>query len=245
MRLKGKTAVVTGAGRGIGRAISLGFAAEGANVVLAARTRMQIDSVARRICERGGNGIAIECDVADEERVKHLIQHALAAYGKIDILVNNAGVATARPVWGLTKEAFEEVVRVNLVGSFLCIKHVWRPMREAGGGTIINVASLGGMLGYSLLSAYCASKWGQIGLTKSCAEEGKPYNIRVNAIAPGRGDTGMREGIREDKSRMLRAEDHVGVCIFLACDESRFITGQVIPIEWFGSRRAVAPKPAP
>jgi len=241
MRLEGKTAIVTGAGRGIGRAISLGFAAEGANVVVAARTQAQIEGVAQEIRQHGGNSLPIQCDVSDEEMVEGLVQEALTHFGKLDILVNNAGVGTARPIWGLTKKSFEEVIQINLVGSFLCIKHAWRPMRKAGGGAIINVASLGGIVGYPMLSAYCASKWGQIGLTKSCAEEGKPDNIRVNAIAPGRGDTGIRAGVQEDKSRMLRAEDHVGVCVFLACDESRFITGQVIPIEWYGPELSESP----
>ncbi|MEJ2564120.1 MAG: SDR family oxidoreductase, partial [Anaerolineales bacterium] len=108
-----------------------------------------------------------------------------------------------------------------------------RPMREAGSGSIINVSSLGGLYGYKLLSAYCASKWGQIGFTKACAEEGKADNIRVNAIAPGKADTAFRTQIEEDKTRMLKAEDHVGACVFLASDEARYITGQVIPIEWY------------
>ncbi len=126
------------------------------------------------------------------------------------------------------------MLAVNLVGTFLCTKHAWRPMRSAGGGSIINVSSLGGLEGYPLLSAYCASKWGQIGFTMACAEEGKADGIRVNALAPGKADIAFRAQIREDKSRMLTAEDHVGTSIFLASDESRFITGHVIPLEWFG-----------
>jgi len=236
MRLEGKTAVVTGGGRGIGRAISLGFACEGAAVVLAARSVDQIEKVAAEIRERGGTAIPVECDVTSEDMVKALVNRTLSEFGALHILVNNAGMGTARPVWGLTRRAFEDVIAVNLVGSFLCTKHVWRPMRDAGGGSIINVASLAGIVGYPMLSAYCASKWGQIGLTKSCAEEGKEHNIRVNAIAPGKGDTAIRARIEEDKSRLLTPEDHVGPCIFLASDESRYVTGQVIPIEWYGPR---------
>lgn len=107
-------------------------------------------------------------------------------------------------------------------------------MRAQGGGSIINISSLAGTRGLALLSAYSASKWGQIGLTLSAAEEGKPHRIRVNAVAPGKGDTSMRAAIVEDKSKLLRAEDHVGVCVFLASDESRYITGQVIEIDFFG-----------
>ena len=237
MRLAGKTAIITGGGRGIGRAIALGFAAEGANVVLAARTRTQIEMVAQEIQTCGGTCLPIVCDVANEQLVENLVEQTLAHFDRVDILVNNAGVGVARPIWGLSKESFESVIQTNLVGSFLCIKHVWRSMKAAGGGAIVNVASLAGIVGYPMLSAYCASKFGQIGLTKSCAEEGKPYNIRVNAIAPGKGDTAIRVNVTEDKTRMLTAEDHVGVCVFLASDESRFVTGQVIAIEWYGLDR--------
>jgi 3-oxoacyl-[acyl-carrier protein] reductase len=170
MRLEGKIAIVTGGGRGIGRAICLGFAREGAMVVVAARSIDQINSVANEICDQGGKAVPIECDVANEDMVKALVARTISELGRVHVLVNNAGIGTARPVWGLTRRAFEEVIQVNLVGSFLCTKHVWHPMREAGGGSIINVASLAGTIGYPMLSAYCASKWGQIGLNKSCAE---------------------------------------------------------------------------
>lgn len=234
LRLAGKTAIVTGGGRGIGKAISIGFGEEGANVVVAARTAPEIEEVARTIQQSGAKGLAIECDITDEGAVENLVRQALEAFASIDILVNNAGIGTARPVWGLTKASFENILQVNLVGTFLCTKHVWRHMRQQGGGSIINVSSLGGIVGYPMLSAYCASKSGQIGLTRACAEEGKADHIRVNAIAPGKGDTKIRASVPEDKTRLLRPEDHVGVCVFLASDESRYVTGQVIPIEWYG-----------
>lgn len=234
MRLEGKVAIVTGSGRGIGRAIAQGFAREGAQVVVTARTDEEIEAVASEISSRGGHALATVCDVSDEAQVKELVRKTIKDLGRIDVLVNNAGIGNLRPVWGLPKRAFEQVLAVNLVGTFLCTKHVWRSMQEDGGGSIINVSSLGGLEGYPLLSAYCASKWGQIGFTKACAEEGKPDHIRVNAIAPGKVDTAFRAQINEDKSTMLSPEDHVGTAIFLASDESRFITGHVIPIEWFG-----------
>ena len=184
MRLAGKTAIVTGGGRGIGRAISLGFAKEGAHVVVAARTAAEVEEVAREIEKGGARSLADVCDVADESAVEELVRQTVATFGGVSILVNNAGIGTARPVWGLTRKAFDHVIAVNLTGSFLCTKHVWRSMMEGGGGSIINVASLGGIVGYPMLSAYCASKFGQVGLTKACAEEGKADGIRVNAIAP-------------------------------------------------------------
>ena len=234
MRLEGKVAIVTGGGRGIGRAIAQGFARQGAQVVVAARTQHELDEVTAELQSEGLQALAIACDVSDEEQVTALIQKTLAEFKQIDILVNNAGVGNIRPVYAIPKGSFERVLGVNLIGTFLCTKHAWKPMEAAGGGVVINVSSMGGLHGYPYLSAYCASKWGQIGFTKACAEEGKPVNIRVNAIAPGKGDTAFRAQIDEDKSRLLSPDDHVGVCIFLASDESKYITGQVIPIEWFG-----------
>lgn len=234
MRLKEKVAIITGGGRGIGRAIALGFAEQGAQVVIASRTWDELQEVTNEIQGRDQSALPIQCDVTDEAQVKSMIVEAIEAYDQVNILVNNAGVGGMRPVWGTPKRSFETILAVNLIGTFLCTKHVWRPMRDIGGGSIINISSLGGLQGYPLLSAYCASKFGQIGYTKACAEEGKYDNIRVNAIAPGKVDTALRAQIQEDKSRMLKAEDHVGLSVFLASDESRYVTGQVFPIEWFG-----------
>ena len=234
-RLKDKVAIVTGGGRGIGKAIALGFAAEGARVVVAARTQSEIEAVEAEVLNNGGEAIAQATDVADEEAVERLIKSTLDRYGGVNILVNNAGVGNIRPVYGIPKKSFESVLAVNLIGTFLCTKHVWKPMKSNQGGSIINVSSIGGLRGFPYLSAYCASKWGQIGFTKAAAEEGKQEGIRVNAIAPGKADTDFRAQIRENKDEMLQPEDHVGVCIFLASDESMYITGEVIPLEWFGA----------
>lgn len=234
MRLINKVAVITGGGRGIGRAIAIGFAQEGARVVLAARTKAEVDAVATEVRERGAQALAVRCDVTDESQVKSMVKTALDEFGQVDVMVNNAGAGNLRPVWGIPLSGWERIIAVNLTGTFLCTKHVWKPMRGAGGGSIINVSSLGGRRGYPLLAAYCASKWGQIGFTIACAEEGKPDNIRANALAPGKADTAFRAQIKEDKSKMLTAEDHVGAAIFLASDESRYITGQVIELEWYG-----------
>lgn len=237
MRLKDKVTIITGGGRGIGKAIALGFANQGSHIVVAARTESEIKLVEDKVRDLGRESLGITCDISDEEQVKNLISATLKKFNKIDVLINNAGIGSMRPVYGTPLESFEKVLKVNLTGTFLCTKHVWQPMKNSGGGSIINVSSLGGLVGYPMLSAYCASKWGQIGFTKACAEEGKKDNIRVNAIAPGKADTAIRAKIKEDKTKMLTPEDQVDACIFLASDESRYITGQVISLEWFGEEK--------
>ncbi|MGD8632780.1 MAG: SDR family NAD(P)-dependent oxidoreductase [Anaerolineales bacterium] len=234
-RLKDKVAIITGGGRGIGKAVALGFAEEGCKVVIAARTQSEIKAVETEIKAGGGQALAHVTDVSDEEAVKDLVTTTLDHFGAIDILVNNAGIGNIRPVYGIPKKSFESVLAVNLIGTFLCTKHVWKPMKSNHGGSIINISSIGGLQGFPYLSAYCASKWGQIGFTKAAAEEGKEDNIRVNAIAPGKADTDFRAQIRENKDEMLQPEDHVGVCIFLASNESTYINGEVIPLEWYGA----------
>lgn len=236
MRLKDKVAIITGGGRGIGKAISIGFAKEGAKVIVVARTKNEIELVVDEIKNSGGICLSMTCDVSNEAEVKQTIEKCFDEFGRIDVLVNNAGVGHVRPVYSTSLESFEKILAVNLIGTFLCTKHVWQKMKSSGGGSIINISSLGGIVGYRYLSAYCASKWGQIGFSKSCAEEGKEDNIRVNVIAPGKADTSIRARIIEDKSKMLTAEDHVPLSIFLASDESKYLTGNVIPLEWFGAK---------
>ncbi len=235
-RLKDKVALITGGGRGIGRAIALAFAQEGAHVLVVARTPAEVQAVADEIAAAGlPEAVATACDVVDEDQVKTSVSFALERFGKLDILVNNAGIGMARPIYGTSRLNWERALAVNLTGTFLCTKHVWKPMVANGGGSILNISSLAGTRGMPMLSAYAASKWGQIGFTLSAAEEGKPVNIRVNALAPGKGDTAIRAALVEDKSRMLRAEDHIGAAVFLASDESRFVTGQVIELDYFDS----------
>jgi NAD(P)-dependent dehydrogenase (short-subunit alcohol dehydrogenase family) len=247
MRLIDKVALITGGGRGIGRAVALAYAREGAHVVVAARTQPEVEAVAGEIGQLGCQALAVTCDVADENQVKTAVARTIDRFGRIDVLVNNAGISSMRPIYAIPLAAWERTLAVNLTGSFLFTKHVWKSMQgnQPAGGAIINVSSLGGRKGYPLLAAYCASKWGQIGLTMTAAEEGKPHNIRVNAIAPGKGDTAFRAQIREDKTAMLTADDHAGICVFLASDEARFITGQVIEIEWFGAPADLAAERTP
>lgn len=235
MRLKDKIALVTGAGRGIGKAIALGFAREGAHLVLAARTVEELEATAEEIEALGRGALVTPCDVTNERQVSRMVEAALDKFQSIDVLVNNAGLGSFRPIWGTRLSNWEYMLAVNLTASFLCSKHVWKSMQKNGGGSILNVSSLSGTRAYPMYSSYSASKWGQIGLTKTAAEEGKPHHIRVNAIAPGKVDTDMRGSVAEDKDKMLVPEDCVGAAVFFASDDSRFITGQVLEIEWFGN----------
>jgi NAD(P)-dependent dehydrogenase (short-subunit alcohol dehydrogenase family) len=230
MRLKDRIAIVTGASRGIGEAIALGFAREGAHVVLVARTLEALNAVAEKIRALGREALAISTDVSDEESVRRMVAQALERFGRIDILVNNAGAGMWKPVHATSLKTWEWLMGVNLRGPFLCIKYVWETMQANGGGAIINIGSTSGSRSYALMSAYSASKWGLVGLTKSCAEEGKIDNIRVNIINPGKVNTEFRS-IAADKEPVMEAEDIVGATVFLASDEANYIHGQVIEMD--------------
>jgi NAD(P)-dependent dehydrogenase (short-subunit alcohol dehydrogenase family) len=235
MRLQDKIAIITGASKGIGRAIALGYAREGAHVVLAARSSDLLEEVAGEVRALGRQALAVPTDVIDEEAIKNMVGEALDEFGRIDVLVNNAGVGMFRPVWGTPLKTWEWIIGVNLRAPFLCTKHVWKPMKQGGGGVIVNIGSLSGSRAEPMYSAYAASKWGLNGFTKSVAEEGKEDNIRVNLIAPGKVDSEMRARVAEDKSQILTVENCVGLAVFLASDEAEHIHGQIIELERAGA----------
>ncbi len=237
MQLAKKVAIITGAGRGIGKAIALRFGHEGAHLVLAARTESELNAVAEQIRDLGQQVLVIPTDVTQEQQVQNLIRTTLGSFDRIDILVNNAGLGSYRPIPGIHLSNWNQMIAINVTSTFLCTKHVWKTMSKQGGGCIINVSSLSGTRAYPLYAAYAASKWGQIGFTKTAAEDGKQFNIRVNAIAPGKVDTAMRSAVNEDKEQILKPEDCVGPVVFLASDDAKYVTGQVIEIEWFGIER--------
>lgn len=239
MRFQNKTVLITGASRGIGKSLAYAFAREGANLVLTARTQTDLEKVAAEIRHQHGGGVTpVVGDVSDEDHAKAAVEIALKEFKQINVLINNAAISGMRPIYGLQKANWEKTIAVNLTGTFLFTKHVWKPMKSQGGGAIINIASTGGQKGFPLLAAYCASKWGQIGFSKTAAEEGKPDNIRVNVVAPGKADTDIRAQVKEDKTKMLTANDCDGVCLFLASDDAKWITGEVIAVEWYGKDKA-------
>jgi NAD(P)-dependent dehydrogenase (short-subunit alcohol dehydrogenase family) len=252
MKLQGKVAIVTGGGGGIGRAIALRFAQEGAAVVVAGPTEAKIKAVEREIRDAGGRGLAAPADVADEASVERMVAAALNEFGQIDILVNNAGIAGPTAlVPKVSREEWDRTLAVNLTGAFLCAKQALPHMSPRRSGCIINITSIAGLQAYAFRSPYCASKWGLIGLTHTLAEECGPYNITVNAIAPGpvRGPRIERVILHRAEEmklpfeevarqyveptalkRMVEEDDIAAMAVFLASEEGRNITGETLNI---------------
>ena len=184
-RLKDKVAIVTGSSSGIGKAIALRFGAEGAKVVVTARRMALCEEAADKIRKSGGEARAIQTDVADERQVERLIEETVKYYGRLDILVNNAGVIAGGRLAETTTKAFDEVMNVNLRGTFFCCRAGFTQMKKQDGGTIINMSSVAGLQAWTGTGTYSASKHGIMALTKSLADEGRPYHIKVSAICPG------------------------------------------------------------
>lgn len=241
-RFEGKTVLVTGAGRGIGRAVAVAFAKEGANVVVnfAGREESAKETVA--MCEEAGaKAICVKADVSKEEECKKLMEETHAAFGEVAILVNNAGITRDKLLIGLTEEDFMSVLEVNLKGTYLCTKLAVKDMMKKRCGRIINLSSVVGVHGNAGQSNYAASKAGVIGFTKSVAKEFASRGITVNAVAPGMIETDMTDAIPEAMheamlnqiplKRIGTPEDIANGVLFLASDEASYITGQVITID--------------
>lgn len=241
-RLEGKTAIVTGGSRGIGEAIALRLAREGANVaVCASRSVDAAEAVAEKIRALGQQAIAQQTDVSQSESVDTLIKTTLDAWGKIDILVNNAGITRDNLLMRMKEDEWDAVLDVNLKGAYHCIKAVTRSMMKARSGRIINVSSVVGLMGNAGQINYAASKSGLIGLTKSVAKELASRNITANAVAPGFIPTDMTAKLKDDMQEQLIAqiplgklgssEDIAAAVAFLASDDAAYITGQVIVVD--------------
>lgn len=241
--LKDKVAVITGSVRGIGRAIAMCFAKQGASVVInysSEKRKEEADQVVTEIKALGGKAIALCANVANSEEAKGLIEGTIAAFGKIDILVNNAGITKDMLLLRMTEKEFQEVLDVNLKGVFNCSKHGAKAMMKTG-GSIINMTSVVGINGNAGQSNYAASKAGVIGFTKSVAKEFAGKKIRVNAIAPGFIITDMTEVLPErvkdsvmtsiPMKRFGESEEIANVAVFLASDLSSYITGEVIKVD--------------
>ncbi|MBE6409735.1 MAG: 3-oxoacyl-[Akkermansia sp.] len=238
-RLAGKTAVVTGAGRGIGQSVAQRFAAEGAKVILISRNPASCGNAADVInAEYPGSCKAFPCDVADAGAVENCVKEILAEYTTIDILVNNAGITKDGLLMRMKESDWDAVITTNLKSVFLFVKAFQRTLMKSPAGRIINLSSIVGMTGNVGQANYAASKAGVIGFTKSMAQEIASRKVTVNAIAPGFIATDMTDAIPEKaKEAMLariplgdlgKPEDIANCALFLASDEARYITGQVI-----------------
>ena len=253
MKLANRVAIVTGGGRGIGRSIALRYAAEGAAVTVCATGRAPLEATAGEIVSHGGRALALVADVADEAAVARTVEGTLRQFGQLDILVNNAGITgpTAAAVDAPLAE-WERTLAINLTGAFLCSRHAIPHLAANGCGRIINITSIAGKLGYALRSAYAASKWGMIGLTRSLALEVGSQGITVNAIAPGSTRGERLSAVIRDRAaalgrtpeeiereffvgatalqRMVEPEEIAATALFLASDEARGITGETVTV---------------
>lgn len=240
--LTGKVALVTGAGRGIGRSIALTLAKYGADVIVNYNgSEEKAKEVVQEIEKIGRKAVAVKCSVDDFDECGKMITDMLEEFGHIDILVNNAGITRDNLVIKMTEADFDEVIATNLKGTFNTIKHMYRPFIKQKAGRVINLSSVSGILGNAGQANYAASKAGVIGLTKSMARELASRNITVNAVAPGYIDTDMTQAMTESAKEATLAqiplkrvgtpEDIAETVAFLASDKAAYITGQVISVD--------------
>ena len=233
MSIKDHIAVITGAGRGVGRATASRFAREGAEVVLFSRTLASLEETAAEIAQEGKRALPIVGDVSREEDVHMLFQRVMDAYGRVDILVNCAGVVAKRLFIDMDAATWDHVLGVNLRGTFLCCLEAFRIMASQQSGVIINLSSLSGVRGvekFPGLSAYNVSKAGVAGLTEILAVEGKQYNIRVSAVSPGAVDTEMLRQAAPHLKAGMTPDDMAEILLFLADDSGRMLNGTNIEI---------------
>ncbi|MCO8193959.1 3-oxoacyl-[acyl-carrier-protein] reductase [Anaerofustis sp. NSJ-163] len=237
-----KTAVVTGASRGIGKAIALALAKDGFNVVINYNGNKEKAEQVKKECEDFGvNAITVKANVADFSESENLIKEAVSTFGSIDVLVNNSGITKDTLLLRMKEEDFDSVIDVNLKGTFNTIKHAARQMMKQRSGSIINMSSVVGISGNAGQINYAASKAGVIGLTKSVARELASRGIRANAVAPGFIETDMTDELNDKaKEEILKtiplndtgkSEDVANLVVFLASEKSRYITGQVIHVD--------------
>jgi NAD(P)-dependent dehydrogenase (short-subunit alcohol dehydrogenase family) len=238
-RLEQRIAIVTGAGQGIGRAIALGLAREGARVAIADLNEASANTVKNEIEASGGRALVIRTDVSNEDSVQAMVERSLQEFGRVDILVNNAGIFPTSPVEGMSEEDWDRVIGTNLVGAFLCARAVVPKFLEQGTGRIISITSGRAFQGAKNGAHYAASKAGIIGFSKSLALELAPHGITVNVICPGITDTAQPRGHQTEEQiyaqgqriplgRIGQPEDLVGPAVFLASDAAAFITGQTL-----------------
>lgn len=242
MDLSGKIALVTGASRGIGREIALTLAGYGAEVIVNYNgSAEKANAVVEEITAAGGKARAIQCDVAQFDAAKALVDQVVKEHGRLDILVNNAGITRDNLILKMSEDDFDAVLDTNLKGAFHCIRHAARQMLKQRSGRIINISSVSGVMGNAGQANYCASKAGMIGLTKSVARELGSRGITCNAVAPGFIKTEMTDVLPEDVKQSMgeqiplkrfgETKDVAEAVAFLASDQASYITGQVLGVD--------------
>jgi NAD(P)-dependent dehydrogenase (short-subunit alcohol dehydrogenase family) len=252
MNLANQTAIVTGGGRGIGKAIALALARDGANVLVCGRHEETLKHTAAEIQKLGKQALAIVTNVSQEKEVEAMVESALSEFRGVNILVNNAGIAgPTAPITNVSKNDWDETIAVNLTSAFLCARAVLPGMIERRSGKIINIASVAGRMAYALRGPYAVSKWGMIGLTKTLAQEVGPHNIQVNAILPGPTAGERMQAVIDQRAqelgrsseeverlyvegtalkRMVDPEHVAAMAVFLASGSGDSITGQAIDV---------------
>ena len=246
-RLSGKVALVTGGGTGIGRAIALAFAREGASVCVAGRRLEKLREVVVEIQKQGGAGLAMECDVTRAQEVARAVKGTVERFGRLNVLVNNAGVVHVSTVEGISEEEWDQLMTVNVKGPFLMARAVLPEFRKGGGGVVVNIGSVLGLFAVKDRAAYCASKGGVTMLTKAMALDHAHENVRVNCICPSIVETDLLKGVFDESERgqaWLKARlatiplgrigkpaDVAEMAVFLASEESSWLTGAAIPLD--------------
>ena len=229
-RLKKKIAIVTGSSSGIGKAIALRFAQEGATVVVAARRLDKCEKTVAQIQAAGGIAFVAQTDIADESQVERLMADTVRRFQRIDILVNNAGIFGGRRLAETSTEAFDEVMNTNIRGTFFCCRAGFTQMKKQGGGTIINMSSVAGVQAWSGTGTYSASKHAILALTKSLADEGRAYHIKVSAICPGGVADELVDATVDERARSEKIDpfDIAETALYLACLGPQAVVHQIV-----------------
>lgn len=241
--LSGKVAIVTGGGKGIGKAVAFGLAEAGAKVMIAARTQEEIEAAAGEIRARGGEAAWRVTDVSLSDQVEALVRATVETFGRLDLLINNAARSFLRPLLELREDGFDKIFNTNVKGTFLLSRAAARVMKDQGGGRIVNITTVGAVRGGVMMGVYHASKAAVKMLTMCMAAEWAPYNISVNAVGPGLTRTHFSQPIwsnpeverqivmRIPKGRLAEPQDIVGAVLFLCSDSAGFITGQSLYVD--------------